>query len=110
MLGIVLRVSAVFYPTRQREYRLERIYQSFGSFSFLLCHFYVNYLILIPQILFKEHIGRFILLNLVLILVVSIGLRYWHNMLAFPPPVRPRSYLPPQYIFYIRDITSMILW
>lgn len=39
MLGIVLRVSAVFYPTRQREYRLERIYQSFGSFSFLLCHF-----------------------------------------------------------------------
>ena len=48
------------------------------------------------------------LLNILLILVVSIGLRYWHNIIAFPPPAPRRPHLPPQYIFYIRDITSMI--
>lgn len=85
----------------------EFINHSGVSLSFFII-FYINYLILIPTILFKEHIGRFILLNIALIFIVSIGLRYWHNMMAFPPPVRPRPYLPPQYIFYIRDITSMI--
>lgn len=99
MLGIILRISAVFYPTRQRKYRLERIYQPLRGIARLFYHFYVNYLILIPKILFKEHIGRFIFLNILLILVASIGLRYWHNLIAFPPPVRPRSYLPPRYIF-----------
>ena len=85
----------------------EFINHSGVSLSFFVI-FYINYLILIPTILFKEHIGRFILLNIALIFIVSIGLRYWHNMMAFPPPVRPRSYLPPRYIFYIRDMTSMI--
>lgn len=77
------------------------------SMSFFII-FYANYLLLIPQLLFKEHTGRFLLTNLVLIVLVSIGLRYGHNMISCPPPVRPRTYLPPQYIFYIRDITSMI--
>lgn len=85
----------------------EFINHSGVSLAFFII-FYVNYLILIPKILFKEHIGRFIFLNILLILVASIGLRYWHNLIAFPPPVRPRSYLPPRYIFYIRDMTSMI--
>lgn len=85
----------------------EFINHSGVSLSFFVI-FYINYLLFIPKILFKEHTGQFILLNILLILVVSIGLRYWHNIIAFPPPAPRRPHLPPQYIFYIRDITSMI--
>ena len=85
----------------------EFINHSGVSLSFFII-FYINYLLLIPKILFKEHTGQYILLNILLIFVVSIGLRYWHNIIAFPPPAPRRPHLPPQYIFYIRDITSMI--
>ena len=85
----------------------EFINHSGVSLSFFVI-FYINYLLFIPKVLFKEHTGQFILLNILLILVVSIGLRYWHNIIAFPPPAPRRPHLPPQYIFYIRDITSMI--
>ena len=85
----------------------EFINHSGVSLSFFVI-FYINYLLFIPKVLFKEHTGQFILLNILLILVVSIGLRYWHNIIAFPPPAPRRPHLPPHYIFYIRDITSMI--
>lgn len=63
----------------------EFINHSGVSLSFFVI-FYINYLLFIPKVLFKEHTGQFILLNILLILVVSIGLRYWHNIIAFPPP------------------------
>ena len=68
--------------------------------------FYINYLLLIPLALFKKHTGRFLLLNLVIICMAAMGLRYWHNI-HMPPP-NPHIFMPPQYIFYLRDITSMI--
>ena len=76
----------------------EFINHSGVSLSFFII-FYINYLLLIPKILFKEHTGQYILLNILLIFVVSIGLRYWHNIIAFPPPAPRRPHLPPQYIF-----------
>ena len=76
----------------------EFINHSGVSLSFFII-FYINYLLLIPKILFKEHTGQYILLNILLIFVVSIGLRYWHNIIAFPPPAPRRPHLPPQYKF-----------
>ena len=62
----------------------EFINHSGVSLSFFVI-FYINYLLFIPKVLFKEHTGQFILLNILLILVVSIGLRYWHNIIASLP-------------------------
>ena len=66
--------------------------------------FYLNYLILIPQLLFKEHSKRFLIYNSAAIILITFGLRYWHN-LHFPPPNSDHSM---QYIFYLRDLTSLV--
>lgn len=66
--------------------------------------FYLNYLILIPQLLFKERSKRFLIYNAAAIILITFGLRYWHN-LHFPPPNPDHSM---QYIFYLRDLTSLV--
>lgn len=70
--------------------------------------FYINYLILIPAILFKNHAGRFLVVNLVVICIMTLGLRYWHTINMPPPFSRPHIMEPPQFIFYLRDLTSLI--
>lgn len=70
--------------------------------------FYINYLLLIPKVLFRNHTGRFLLMNMAIICIVAFGLRCWHNV-SIPPPIpRPHPFMPPQYIFYLRDIISLI--
>lgn len=70
--------------------------------------FYINYLLLIPRVLFKGQTGKFLLLNIAAIGIVTIFLRYWHNISLPPPEPRPHMFMPPQYIFFLRDIVSFI--
>ncbi len=72
----------------------------------LCCVFYLNYLILIPKILFKSKNSQFIFLNLIIILVCALGLRYWNSMQSPPPPMHHLP--PPRFIFYLRDMASLI--
>ena len=72
----------------------------------LFAIFYANYLLLIPRLLFKNRAGRFLLMNLAIISITAVCLRYCHN--ANMPPPNPRVAMPPQYIFYLRDIVSLI--
>lgn len=67
--------------------------------------FYLNYFLFIPQILFREQTKRFLLINLISIIILTFGLRYW-SILHFPPPPNNRI-MPPQYIFYLRDMASL---
>lgn len=80
------------------------LHHSIVPISFCLI-FYLNYSLLIPLVLFREHTKRFLTYNLIAIFLITFGLRYWSN-LHFPPP--PGIHLPPQYIFYLRDMTSLI--
>lgn len=47
--------------------------------------FYINYLVLIPQILFRERTKEFLIINFIIIVTLTFILRYWNN-LHFPPP------------------------
>ena len=68
--------------------------------------FYLNYFVFIPHILFHEQTKRFIFINAIVIIILTFGLRYWNNMHCPPPPShRP---MPPSYIFYLRDMASLI--
>lgn len=69
--------------------------------------FYINYLVLIPQILFRERTKEFLIINFIIIVALTFTLRYWNN-LHFPPPIDMKRPVPPQYIFYMRDMTSLI--
>ena len=69
--------------------------------------FYINYLVLIPQILFRERTKEFLIINFIIIVALTFILRYWNN-LHFPPPMDMRRPAPPQYTFYMRDMASLI--
>ncbi len=73
--------------------------------SFLI--FYLNYFILVPLLLFKEHTRQFLLANLAIVLIMTLGSRYLNNAL-FPPPIFFDRPLPPQYIFYLRDAAGLV--
>lgn len=70
--------------------------------------FYLNYLLLIPHLLFKGHTGRFLLMNLIAIAITAIGVRYCHNLNIPPPMHNAHMSKPPLFIFYLRDVISMV--
>ena len=69
--------------------------------------FYINYFLYIPRILFRNHLKQFLLLNLLTILVFAVLLRAWHGIYMPPPPQQFRP-TPPVFIFYLRDIASLV--
>ncbi len=70
--------------------------------------FYINYLLLVPHVLFKGHTGRFFLMNLITIIIIAVGVRYCNNI-STPPPIHNSQIAPPpQFIFYLRDVISMM--
>lgn len=79
--------------------------------SFLIV-FYANYCFLIPRCLFKGHIRRYLLLNLLLIACTATGIHFWQELMFHyfaegNPGDRHKG--PPKWIFIIRDVFSMIL-
>lgn len=79
--------------------------------SFLII-FYLNYCLLIPCYLFKNHIKTYLILNALCILLIATGSHFWQEfILVHPDSVRPmkRPDGPPKWIFFLRDIFSMVL-
>ncbi len=73
--------------------------------------FYSNYFWLVPKYLFNDNIKKYIIGNVILITVTSIILHIWleNKMIVPPPPINEmRHYMPPHWIFYVRDIVLMI--
>lgn len=72
--------------------------------------FYLNYFILIPRYLFNERVQKFLLLNLTLIVLMSSGLHLWQTiMFVNDVPKAPHKNMPPGWIFFVRDMFSMVL-
>lgn len=72
--------------------------------------FYLNYFIFIPRYLFNERVQKFLLLNLTLIVLMSGGLHLWQTiMFVNDIPKTPHKNMPPGWIFFIRDMFSMVL-
>lgn len=68
--------------------------------------FYINYFVLVPRYLCKNKTEQFILINLSLILIITAGQRIWSNLFfPPPPPLRPT---PPEWIFFLRDMSNLI--
>lgn len=71
--------------------------------------FYINYFLLIPKILFNDHKRKFLIINVLIIIVFSIAIRWWNEMHLQPPPPEIIRHNPPsRYMFMIRDTASMI--
>lgn len=72
--------------------------------------FYLNYFIFIPRYLFNERVQKFLLLNLTLIVLMSGGLHLWQTiMFVNDIPKTPHKNMPPGWIFFVRDMFSMVL-
>lgn len=81
--------------------------------SFLLV-FYLNYFILIPNFLFERQPGKYIALNLMLLILAAVTIHFGQELIVQfaeanrqtqrHPPVGP-----PKWLFFLRDIFSMIL-
>lgn len=71
--------------------------------------FYLNYLLLIPKLLFNEHKRKFLAVNALIIILLSLAIRWWNDMhVPGPPPDMFRRNPPSQIVFVIRDIASLI--
>ena len=73
--------------------------------------FYINYFLLIPRYLFGEQVKKYFLINLLLLAVISTWLHFWQEY-AFSfitPDNSPKRPGPPVWVFFVRDIFSMIL-
>ena len=76
-----------------------------------LCYFlifYINYLWLVPRYLFNDEIRKYIIGNTILILLSSLLLHLLLEKFSTPPPEEFVRRMPPRWIFYIRDVVSMI--
>lgn len=79
--------------------------------SFLII-FYLNYCLLIPRYLFRNHVKTYLTLNVLCILLIATGSHFWQEFIMVHPdtlhPIK-RPDGPPKWIFFLRDIFSMIL-
>lgn len=76
----------------------------------LFAIFYLNYFLLIPKVLFREHKKKFLIINILVIGAISIGLRIISDIQVPPPPNEElmMKIKPPHFIFFMRDIATMI--
>src|SRR5574344_1150867 len=70
--------------------------------------FYMNYLWLVPKYLFKNNVKGYIISNVIVIGTVYLILHLWLESVSVPLPPRARRYMPPIWIFYLRDIILLI--
>lgn len=78
----------------------------------MLLAFYLNYFLLIEKILFNRKTGRFLLYNLLLVVVTGTALHYWQ--VATTPPMqhmKEAQYKMPNLdtFFLIRDILTLVV-
>ncbi|NDV58555.1 sensor histidine kinase [Bacteroides sp. 519] len=82
-------------------------------FTFMIV-FYINYLILIPQYLFREKSLLYLIYNIILISIIGVFLHYWQSI-TVPPNIHPEHFKPgprkPRpggWTFILRDLVGLI--
>jgi LytS/YehU family sensor histidine kinase len=70
--------------------------------------FYMNYFWLVSKYLFKNNVKGYIISNVIVIGTVYLILHLWLESVSVPLPPRARRYMPPIWIFYLRDIILLI--
>ena len=78
----------------------------------MLLVFYANYCWLVPRLLFKQKISKYLLINLLIIVVIAAIGHCWQEYLLRGVVLgRPddRHIGPPKWIFFMRDACSMAL-
>jgi len=77
-----------------------------NTLSFFIV-FYINYLLLVDKFLFDKQIGKFIVTNILLVILCAIVL---HIQQRFTGSMMHHDKMgPPTYFFVFRDVTSMLL-
>lgn len=81
---------------------------------FFLLVFYLNYFILIPNILFERQVNKFIVLNIMLLVFATVTLHFGLEFMmqfteATHPQHRQPKIDPPKWLFSLRDLFSMVL-
>jgi two-component sensor histidine kinase len=118
-------VLPVYYANRGNNESVTLVeYMRHSGVPFFLCVvFYVNYLLLIPKLLFRRKVKEFLMVNVVLVIAATGGLYFWQSAVFSmtsetppPPPVGPErgprhgSHYPmPPLLFCMRDTVSMII-
>lgn len=75
-------------------------------FSFLIV-FYVNYFLLIPRLLFRDRMQKYVLYNVAFVCFIALSLHLSQSLPA-SVDIKRRSDMPPGWIFFVRDIISLI--
>ena len=105
---LIFGFPLVFFDRNAESINWQKyVHHSIVPFA-LFVIFYVNYLWLVPKYMFKDNIRGYILSNVFLIGVVSVLLHLWLESFSAPPPPSVNRYMPPHWIFYMRDIVLMI--
>lgn len=73
--------------------------------------FYINYFLLMPDLLFKERQKRFLAVNALMVTVFCVCIQFWqkHVFPELPPPPVHRPKINPSILFFARDAFIMIL-
>ncbi len=79
--------------------------------STMLLVFYLNYFLLIEKVLFKRKIGKFLLYNLLLVIIVGAAMHYWQE--ATMPPMPPGKEMHQKAMsiglfFMFRDMLTLV--
>ncbi len=69
--------------------------------------FYLNYFLLVPSLLFREQKNKYIIYNILLVCIIGLLLHIWQSLKAPIPPIK-KPHMPPGWIFFVRDILSLI--
>ena len=106
---IVFTFPLLFIDRTSEYFSWDRFLRhSLVPFSFVFV-FYLNYLWLIPQFLFKEQTYRYIIINLFLVIVIGISIHHIQEFFfVIEQPVRPINRpLQPRWTFMVRDILGL---
>lgn len=73
--------------------------------------FYINYFLLVDRLLFRKRLFRFLLVNMVLVIVLTLVLDWWHEFHFFEIMGHEHRVQtgPPKMMFLVRDVTMMAL-
>ena len=113
--GIVLGFPILFMNKGQGPSNLlDYIRHSSIPLSFCFI-FYVNYLFIIPRCIFKQKLRAFLVINVLLVSLMSLGVHLWQTSL-FPPTLMSMNGksphdnfdAPPYIVLIFRDMLSMI--
>lgn len=69
--------------------------------------FYLNYLRLVPRFLFRNEMRKYVLVNVLIIVGLSVMLHLFLESISTTPPPEFSRHLPPRWIFYLRDAGMM---